>query len=534
MQLNLTPSLWPALLGAILLAGLALYAVGRRSTPGAAAFAFATGFLALYLAANSLQIAAVSFADKMFWVKMEVAGGAFSPPALFVFALFYTGRGRFVRWWLLAGLVALPLIAVAGAFTNELHGFYWRSITMSVTGSASGLDVQWGWGYWCLLLYSYGLAGLASLLFGRELVRSTPATRGRFVPLIVGAAASLSGDIVGRMHLLPWDLNFTTIGLVAGGAAFAWALFYHRVLDLEPVAWAAVVAGMRDGVLVMDRTSHIVNLNPSAKRILHRTAADVIGRRSIDVLAEWCSHAAGHLADGEPRFEVSVDTRDGHSDYELELSPLLDTTGRLAGQLLLIRDATERKAMERQLAHQAFYDPLTLLANRRLLLDRLADSIVTADSHRQPLGLLFLDLDGFKRVNDTLGHAAGDDLLFHLSRRLEGAMRASDLIARFGGDEFAVLLHEGTSEIDAIRAADRVLSVLQPPFLLAGLEVSVRTSIGVAVTDPNLQTSPDQLLRQADVALYAAKAAGKQRAVLYSPDLATDGGHFLTESANTA
>ena len=180
-------------------------------------------------------------------------------------------------------------------------------------------------------------------------------------------------------------------------------------------------------------------------------------------------------------------------------------------------DITSRRQAQDELARLALHDALTGLANRVLLADRLAQ--VLAAARRSGVGptLLFLDLDDFKQVNDVGGHAAGDVVLRTVADRLTGAARAGDTVARLGGDEFVVLC-PGTADPAAGRAlADRLVGLVQQPIPVGGTEVVVRLSVGVVLGRPD--GSADDLLRDADTAMYAAKAQGKGRAVVFDPDL---------------
>jgi len=168
--------------------------------------------------------------------------------------------------------------------------------------------------------------------------------------------------------------------------------------------------------------------------------------------------------------------------------------------------------------NEAFHDSLTGLASRALFLDRLTDGLVAAEREDHPMALLFLDLDRFKQVNDELGHAAGDALLMGVAQRIQAGLRVEDLAARFGGDEFAVML-AAVSEHQAVSIAQRIIAAVQRPYAIAGQEVSVGASIGVALCGPGEQGA-EALMAQADSAMYFAKRNGRGRCEVFEPGMA--------------
>jgi len=191
------------------------------------------------------------------------------------------------------------------------------------------------------------------------------------------------------------------------------------------------------------------------------------------------------------------------------------------GIVVTIRDVSERKAFERQLTQQAFYDALTGLPNRVLFHDRLGQALVRAVRHRNAVGLLFLDLDNFKLVNDSLGHQIGDKLLTEAGARLRNCVRAQDTVARLGGDEFVVILELLAGEEDALPVAKAIAHQFGRPFMLDGREVVVTASIGIAISDAG-QEHAESLLRNADIAMYQAKSDGRARYVVFNPSMHTD------------
>jgi diguanylate cyclase (GGDEF)-like protein/PAS domain S-box-containing protein len=229
------------------------------------------------------------------------------------------------------------------------------------------------------------------------------------------------------------------------------------------------------------------------------------------------AHQRTH-ATREPLFiEYRLRTRDGRYMWVQDEARVVSEGEQLVLQGYLL-DITARKEAEEQLRHQAFHDALTGLANRALFTNRVEHALVLrSQGARRDVAVLFLDLDDFKGVNDTLGHAAGDTLLRGVGVRLREALAPSYTVARLGGDEFAVLIEEVAGAATAIDAAEHIVTSLQRPFDLEGREVFVTASVGIA-----LGTVADDLLRAADVAMYRAKASGKAQYVMYAPRMAED------------
>ncbi len=193
--------------------------------------------------------------------------------------------------------------------------------------------------------------------------------------------------------------------------------------------------------------------------------------------------------------------------------------GEVVGRVWSFRDVTDHHRLLAELEHQAFHDSLTGLANRSLLRNRLDHAVVRSQRTGVPLGVLFCDMDGFKLVNDTLGHDMGDLILVEVGHRIDRCLRDDDTVARLGGDEFAVIL-DGTNALDAVDAANRVLQALREPFLVSGREIEIRASIGVTVARGE-SAEADALLCEADIAMYAAKSSGRDCIMRFEPEMQT-------------
>jgi diguanylate cyclase (GGDEF)-like protein len=195
-----------------------------------------------------------------------------------------------------------------------------------------------------------------------------------------------------------------------------------------------------------------------------------------------------------------------------------DAEGQPVRRVGIIRDITERKALESQLTHQATHDPLTGLPNRTLLLDRIGQALARARRDRNHCAALFLDLDRFKEINDALGHASGDQLLVAVAARLRPAMREEDTLARLGGDEFVALLENVTEVGEAARTATRLACALRAPLTIDGQDLRIGVNIGIVISGPEHESATD-LLRDADIAMYRAKTAGGADYAIFDPTM---------------
>jgi diguanylate cyclase (GGDEF)-like protein len=210
------------------------------------------------------------------------------------------------------------------------------------------------------------------------------------------------------------------------------------------------------------------------------------------------------------RVEINALRRDGH---ELPVEMTVGHVKRRQGHLFIafLHDITERLAFRNSLEEMALTDILTGLPNRRAFTQKLPEAMARAVREPQQMGLLFMDIDGFKDVNDQYGHEAGDELLIQFAQRLTDAVRDVDTVARLAGDEFTVILERLHGPSDAQTVADKVLEAMRLPFPLRAATVNVSTSIGVAMFDPDQHITQDNLVARADGAMYAAKNAGKNR-----------------------
>jgi len=280
------------------------------------------------------------------------------------------------------------------------------------------------------------------------------------------------------------------------------------------------------GLALLDLTFAFTSVNPALEHLLGHAGPTLVSRPFEDFLHPDEAAAVRRgmqqlLGPGAPPFhraEHRIRRADGADVWVvLDMTVVRDTAERPSSLFVQVADMTDRKRAEEALAHQALHDTLTDLPNRLLLVDRLSQSLARAERTDANVAVLFLDLDRFKLVNDSLGHEVGDRLLVEVAARLTRTMRGSDTVARFGGDEFVLVCEEVRDAADARELAERAIAVLADPIFVSGRELYATASVGVAVGDAN--SSAEQLLRDADAAMYRAKDLGRARVEVFSQAL---------------
>jgi len=372
-----------------------------------------------------------------------------------------------------------------------------------------------------------GLFGGALVLAALAVVGLTSSGSGQVAPVVIAVGALVAfGLVVGSGMVLVRRLRSASVTLEHTARQVEEAGSRLQVL-VEHVP-AAVYIDMADPDV--SDGGRLAYMSPQITGILGYRPEEFVNDPELwpsrvhpDDRAAAIAAYKEHWRHGEPlRAEYRMVRRDGAEIWVRdEAYAMPDDTlgGHQVSQGLLI-DITDRKQLESKLIHDALHDPLTGLANRVLLRDHLERALARRARSHGSVALLFVDLDDFKRINDSFGHAAGDQILVQVAERLVDAVRADDVVGRQSGDEFAVLLGHVRSEDEAIASADRILRELRRPIQLGARSIVVGGSVGIALAGEH-DASVEELMTQADAAMYAAKADGKDRHAVYDLQMPT-------------
>ncbi len=453
--------------------------------------------------------------------------------------------------YLLCGLVTLLSLALPGAAGVNAAGALAVALTALLLAAPAWLLPWQRWPRRAslpLVLAAIALAGLNGYFGGADPYRISAYFLVVFTWVGFGqprGSALLLAPLIGASYLLPLLLRphpafaigsavYVILACLLVGETLAWVTGqWHRSqrrVSASQERLQHIVATSPDLIGVLDSRGCYTFVNRAHETLLGRRLADLIGASpfgfvhpdDLHDVQQWFAGRYGrHAAASGPHPGITLRLRHVDGRYvwiEARTQMVFDAAGEPDGLLIIGRDISDRVDLEERLRHQAFHDPLTGLPNRALFMDRLTQALSRAERRAATMAVLFLDLDRFKLINDSLGHEAGDALLVAVAERLRACLRPADTVARFGGDEFIVLLEDGATQESAVAVAGRMLAALAQPYALNGSAMFSGASIGITLS-ASAGAHPDELVREADIALFEAKAAGRGRHVLFDASM---------------
>lgn len=519
------------LISAALSAVICSIAWKRRSAQGAVPLFFLALGLVWWSFTYALHWFASIQANDTFWLDATYVGVVAVPTSFLAFALVFTQRmpriPRHARVW----LAIEPLLTVALLWTDSWHGLFFGGTRSAEPGAI----LSGGVWFWVNVVYSYGLVLATLVILVQALLRAPRFQRRQVATVLAGAAMPILGNAVGLLKISPFpNLDITPMAFTLTALLFYAGLFRFHMLDIVPIARSLVIESMNDGVLVLDERNRIVDINQQACRLMGISQIEPLGQPAGEIIPDWPEMIERYP--GEQRYQDILPPRDPRGRFiELHVTPIHTKEQHLAGRLAILRDITEKvraeedlirmnadlqkkieeiESLQSVLREQAVRDPLTGLYNRRYMEEILEQELAYAERNGLPVGVIYLDVDHFKQINDQHGHQSGDVVLQGLGRLLQHLNAGGDLPCRVGGDEFVVLL-PGTEMEAARQRAEQVrqeFARLSPTYLDG--QVRATLSLGISAYPTHGQHG-DDLLRAADQAMYRAKGGGRNQVAVY-------------------
>jgi diguanylate cyclase (GGDEF)-like protein/PAS domain S-box-containing protein len=467
-----------------------------------------------------------------FWLDATYLGVVMVPTLFLIFIIYFTNQGRWLKKWYSWLLLVEPIVVFVGLWTDPLHNLFFSGLRQP--GASTILNG--GPLYWINIIYSFLLMLLAYIVLLHTFRRETKLYRLQAITILVGATFPWIFVIIGVAGVSPLkNLDLTPFGFTITSIAFTIGLLRYRLLDIIPLARDLLVETLRDGVMVLDASNRVVDINPSIANILKLPIEKIIGNSMASACVHWKHLDELYRLSEEGLYETMLRIDNKEHYFEVSFSVIHSERVSFIGRLIEIRDITALKTSEvklrkanqlltaqlseieklqSQLEEMAIRDSLTGLFNRRTLGDFLDREIAQAARANNSLAVVLIDIDHFKRINDSYGHLAGDLVLSQLGEQITENVRMGDFACRYGGEEFVIVMPDiGIG--DAVHRIDQLREmVFNMKFEYKNQDMNITLSAGVSAFPNNGQTT-DTLLFAADQALYAAKNAGRNRVVTH-------------------
>jgi len=523
VSLQFTPHVVPLLGAALLSVVLLPTAWNNRRDPIAVWFMATLATIFVWSVGYALEIMAVDLADKILLANLQFIALPAVAVCWWEMVRRHVGLRALPR--AITGIIwAVPALTLIMAFTNPGQIFRGAPHIGNTAAPFPVLHADYGPWYWAVVLPFISVMTLASLAaLAVAIGKADRFYRRQHGLLFVAVLLPAVGGFAYAFDVTPWrDYNPAVALLGFSGALVAVALFRCQLLATVPLAREKLVEDLCDPVIIADRSGRLVDLNLSARRLTGIDLRQAACLPTAQVFEEYPALAALLASPSSPGKEQSAEVafeQDGvHRHFAVTSSPVNTRRGDYLGSVLVMHDVTERKKLLEQARELANSDDLTGLPNRRHFFELTEREYKRARRHGLPLSFLLMDIDHFKNVNDTFGHRVGDHLLEKLASACREVLRASDVIGRVGGEEFAILLPETGLE-DAVEVAGRLRETVESLRVTddkTDSEVAVTASMGLAQLDQELSEEEDSfhmLYEQADQALYAAKRSGRNMVV---------------------
>jgi diguanylate cyclase (GGDEF)-like protein len=508
------------LIGASLSAAIVLYAWRLRKTTVGPSFVGLMVCMTIYALGYAFELTCGSLSGMLFWNKIQYLGIPFIPALWIIMAARYAGRDSWITRPVLMGLFVLSAITLVANYTNSFHHLFYTHIGIDTQGLFPVIDLHWGPFYYLHIAYVNIALLTGNILLIGTYRRAAPRYRKQAAVVMAGSVLPWLGLLVYLSGLTPRGIDTTPIALTLASPFLAWGLFRYRLLDFAPVAKESVFASMEDGAIILDKENRVIDINRKGRLIFPDVTSKKFGLDIMELLPG--ASEIGDLLVSLDRKSVEMRIPSGRDMqiFRIRLTPIVNRKGREMAKILLLHEITEEVRMTEKLQALATTDDLTGAFNRRHFFFLGRNEIARAGRYEHPISVIIIDLDHFKRVNDTWGHEAGDNVLRAASRAFRSVLRNTDYFARYGGEEFAVILPETPIE-EAKAVAERLRAKIGEQTIPVSAEERIRitASLGVAGMDRIGKMTLDGLIRAADRSLYAAKAAGRDCVCIFGENI---------------
>ena len=489
--------------------GLLAFAFTRKDKRRASCFSMLAVATLFYTLGYMLEIVATTPGEAMMALRIENLGIPLIAPFCLLTALgFY--QPRFLRKWMTISVVVYGAFMFLMIFFNHHHHLYYSSLTVKYNGYFYAIQqirgplayVQQVITLTCMLVQYYILVV--------QYVRGSEKVRSQMVLFIFGSLFAFVGNLLYLLGVIPLGIDPVPFSVTIGLICFAVILFKHKLMDIVPAAFDMAIENMDDVAIVLDSDWGLIYCNQKAKS-LFPMLVDFSSTEEITQVEGWPNELAPESG-SETSFSIINPSTQKITQHQANIHDINDGFGRILGVSIIIRDITEATNLMKQLEELAITDPLTGVYNRRHFMTLLDRQMGMAQRHDMSVSIIMLDVDHFKKVNDTYSHLAGDYVLCELARTITRQMRGHDVIARYGGEEFIILSAE-KEESSLMAFANRLRKAIEDDVIeYEGNKIRITGSFGAVIIKPGQTFAAG--MQAVDRALYEAKNNGRNQVIL--------------------
>lgn len=469
--------------------------------------------ITIYCFSSATGLLATNIEEIKFWTSVEYIGIALSPAFGLLFVLKYFGFQ--LSKSIVTAILTIPFITILMVATNDLHHLHYRVIEVDpLLGAPFIYQVE---GFWYMVhgTVSFSYMFAAFLLACSRWKETNKVYRPQLITLIVGQLVPIIAIFLYLIDAAPRGLDPVPMTLWITSSLYLWSIKSSRLFTTMPIDKDTIFNNINDGVLVLDSSKQLIEYNKAFQKMFPKINRKMLG---LNFLSMWQSRTNERFPYDFEQLpitkELSIGKTEGKKIYQIRISPLRYLK-KSKGYLIIFTDITELKELQLQLERQAYYDELTQIYNRRAFFKQCEQDYATAIKDSSPFTVILLDIDHFKKVNDTYGHHVGDEVIIHVVNACKTKLPDDALFARYGGEEFVIALNGYNQSYGLALATDICKFVESQYCVTEEVVLNITISLGVAEASHETEETLLQLINKADQALYAAKKAGRNRAEAY-------------------
>lgn len=505
MNINIYLSIY-LIINSIIMAFIALYSLMLKKITYNKIFTLLCFSTAIYSFGYSMELFCTSIDKILFWNYIEYIGLPLIPAFWLVFSIQYCEKDKMLSYKTYSLIFLIPVITIILRYTNNFHHLFYANVKLYNNGMFNLINIQKGPWYYVNFLYDCLAEVVSGILYWQLFFRSNARIRSQAILMFIASVFPWISVILITLYKTPSGIDIGPFTISISTVVFLVGFFRYNFLYLRPIARDKVFEWSNDGIIILDNNYIIIDFNAIASKILTNLKSNSIGDKFDDYIIDYKVIKSSIENSSESQIKIE---NGGSNYYSVKSMKILNSRNSIIGYLIFLHDITAYINTMDKLNYLACIDELTGVYNRRYFAERSQNELLRAKRYNHPLSFIILDIDLFKNINDNYGHLAGDEVLKEIGMICKETTRSMDLVGRFGGEEFMILLPEtGVEEAEVI--AGRLLKKIEKSeTVYSGNIIKVTASFGVTGTSLVDNLDLNTLFKYADKALYNAKDDGR-------------------------